>query len=281
MIDCGSRLRRLLRFTGNIPTKHKFLYPFWQSAQLNLITSTRHFNHLPAGLNGLSIAYASDMHYGPLFKQDRAIDLAGRLQKLQADIIILGGDYGDDTASSLAFFDIFPQISAPYGVYAVIGNHDRIGSEQAFNQLLSTIRNNAFIPLVNEAALVERSGNRLCICSVDDIKRGQPDFAPLAEAVKKADFTIFVPHSPDVFPLAAKQPGFSFDLGLAGHTHGGQLVLWGHSLHSSSRYGDRYRSGWMLFEGKDIMVTHGVGTSLLPIRIGAPAQIHLITLRRK
>lgn len=280
MTDRSALLRRLLRFAGSIPTKYKFLYPLWLSAQLSLIKSTRHYDHLPVGLDPLSIAYASDMHYGPRFRQDRAVDLAKRLQELQADVIILGGDYGDDTASSHAFFDVFPRLSAPLGVYAVIGNHDRTGSKQAFDHLLKAIRRKGITPLVNEVIQAERSGARLYICSVDDIKQGQPDFTPLMGIQKDAGFTIFVPHSPDVFPLASRHPAFSFDIGLAGHTHGGQLVVCGHSLHSSSRYGDRYRSGWMLFEGKDIMVTNGVGTSLLPIRIGAPAQIHLITLRR-
>jgi len=280
VIDRGALLRRLLRFTGRIPTKYKLLYPFWQSAQLSLVTSTRYFDRLPVGLNNLSIAYAADIHYGPLFRQDRVIDLAKRLQEIQADIIILGGDYGEDTASSHAFFDVFPQLSAPLGVYAVMGNHDHMGSYVAYDHLLDAIRRSCITPLVNEAIRVQKAETRLCICSIDDIKQGQPDFEPLMDMAKEADFTIFAPHSPDAFPLALKQPGFSFDLGLAGHTHGGQLVILGHSLHSSSRYGDRYRSGWMRLENKDIMVTHGVGTSLLPIRIGAPAQIHHIILLR-
>lgn len=280
MIDRGALLRRLLRFTGKIPTKHKLLYPFWQSAQLNLVTSTRHFDCLPEGLDNLRIAYASDIHYGTLFKRDRVLDLARCLQEMQADIILLGGDYGEDTASSHAFFDVFPLLQAPLGVYAVMGNHDHMGSDRAFGHLLEAIRRGGITPLVNDAVHLQRDGARLCICSVDDVKRGQPDFGPLRDMAKSADFTIFVPHSPDMFPAALKQPDFTFDLGLAGHTHGGQLVILGHSLHSSSRYGDRFRSGWMRLEDKDIMVTHGVGTSLLPIRIGAPAQIHHITLRR-
>ncbi len=281
MTDRGALLRRLLRFTGRIPTKYKLLYPFWQSAQLNAIVSNRHYDSLPEGLDKLRIAYASDIHYGPLFKRDRVLDLAKRLREMQADIILLGGDYGEDTASSHAFFDVLPLLQAPLGVYAVMGNHDHMGIDPAFGRLLEAVRRSGITPLVNDAVLLQKSGASLCVCSVDDIKRGQPDFEPLRDKAKDADFTVFVPHSPDIFPAAKEQPDFSFDLGLAGHTHGGQMVVLGHSLHSSSRYGDRFRSGWMQFDGKEIMITNGVGTSLLPIRIGAPAQIHLITLRRK
>ena len=80
-------------------------------------------------------------------------------------------------------------------------------------------------------------------------------------------------------PLAQQDAGFTYDLALAGHTHGGQLVVLGRSLHSSSRYGDRFRTGWMTFDEKPLMVSNGVGTSLLPIRVGTRPQIHRVTLK--
>ena len=87
--------------------------------------------------------------------------------------------------------------------------------------------------------------------------------------------------SPDILPEAEKQAGFRFDLALCGHTHGGQLVVFGRSLHSSSAYGDTYARGWMDAHGGKLLVTHGVGTSLLPMRLGVRPQIHRITLKRK
>ncbi len=92
---------------------------------------------------------------------------------------------------------------------------------------------------------------------------------------------IYTPHSPDILPSALKQGHFDFALVLTGHTHGGQVAPFGHTIHSSSRYGDRYRSGWIEEGGKQIFISNGVGTSLLPVRLGAPAQIHRITLRKK
>ena len=71
-----------------------------------------------------------------------------------------------------------------------------------------------------------------------------------------------------------------YQLALCGHTHGGQVALLGHSLHSSSDLGDRYRSGWYREAGAEIMVSNGVGTPVLPVRLGAPPQYHLITLRK-
>ncbi|HUM61301.1 MAG TPA: metallophosphoesterase, partial [Clostridia bacterium] len=68
---------------------------------------------------------------------------------------------------------------------------------------------------------------------------------------------------------------------ICGHTHGGQIVFFGRSLHSSSEYGDRYRSGWYREQGADILVSEGVGTSILPMRVGTRSQIHRLILRNK
>jgi hypothetical protein len=68
------------------------------------------------------------------------------------------------------------------------------------------------------------------------------------------------------------------DLTLSGHTHGGQIALFGHGFFSSSIYGDRYRSGWYEDHGALMLVSNGLGGLFAPLRLGAPPQAHLITL---
>ncbi|NLD51720.1 MAG: hypothetical protein GX650_02385 [Clostridiales bacterium] len=278
-MDKERMLRRLLRFTGRIPTRHKLLYPFWLAAQLDIVVEDRLFPGLPPSLEGLVIAYASDIHYGPLLKADRVHDLVARLNALQADIIVLGGDYGEDCATAHDFFRILPPLSARLGVWGVIGNHDHMGSPEAFAGLLDTMRQRGVQPLCNEAVTLTVGEATLCLCSTDDIKQGQPDFGPLLQASAAANWTIYLPHSPDLLPVAMETPGFTFDMALCGHTHGGQLVVAGRSLHSSSRYGDRFRTGWLQEKGIPFLVSNGVGCSLLPIRLGTRAQMHRIVLR--
>lgn len=277
----GRFLRRMLRFAGRIPTRYKLLYPFWLSAQLYETNEVVSFAQLPAAFDGLTIAYASDIHYGPFLGKERAIDLANRLRAMQADIILLGGDYGEDTATSIALFDVLPKLSAPYGVFAAIGNHDRMGDEASFELLLERMRAWGAYPLLNDARVIVKDGASLCICATDDIREGHPHFPSLTPHATASDFVIYAPHSPDILPSALKQGHFDFDLVLTGHTHGGQVAPFGHTIHSSSRYGDRYRSGWIEEGGKQIFVSNGVGTSLLPVRLGAPAQIHRITLKKQ
>ena len=72
-------LGRLLHFTKWIPTSSKILYPFWLSAQLDVVDESAVFSHLPAAFDGLVIAYCSDIHYGPFFGKKRAEDLARKM----------------------------------------------------------------------------------------------------------------------------------------------------------------------------------------------------------
>lgn len=273
-------MSRLLRFTGKIPNNSKILYPFWLAARLDTVEENLYFDKLPEYLDGLVIAFASDPHYGAFLSRERVIDLSRRLDKMQADIVILTGDYGQDAKTAADFFDILPKVKARYAVFASLGNHDHMGSRAEIANLASIIEKSGIRLLANTAEILQINGSSLCICATDDILEAKPDFAPLKDAAAQSDFTIFAPHSPDIIPQALTEPGFCFDLALCGHTHGGQLVMFGRSLLSSSRFGDKYRTGLIDLLGKQLLVSNGVGTSLLPIRVGTRPQIHRVTLHK-
>lgn len=279
MIDRGRVLRRLLRFSGRLPTHIRALHPLWLSAQLDTVVDYFESPHVTKDMDGLRIAYASDIHYGPLLGKDRLHTFAERFNALEADIILLGGDFGEDIATAIACVRALPKLTARLGCYAAMGNHDHMGSPDEYAALLEAMRERQWTPLVNSAHSLRIGESTLCLCATDDHKLGKPDFAPLIAPSQEADFCLYAPHSPDALPVALEQAGFTFHLMLAGHTHGGQLTIMDKALHSSSRYGNRYLSGWMEEGGKSLMVSNGVGCSLLPLRMGARAQIHLITLR--
>lgn len=269
---------KLLR---NMPKDRKWLYPFYLAGQLEVKEELYQSSTLPPAFDGLSIAYASDIHYGPYYKKHEALALMERLVLMDTDLIILGGDFGDVPVNALAFFETIPAFPTSQLVLAVMGNHD-IGSQGAGIQprLLEAMRSKNVIPLVNDTHILNKSGHRLAICGPDDFRCGNPQFEPLIQGAEGADFVLFIPHSPDLIPDAFSA-NFHFNLALCGHTHGGQLVLFGRSLHSSSIYKDRYRSGWYKEQGADILVSNGVGTSILPMRLGTIPQIHRLTLSSK
>ena len=110
---------------NSLPENWKWVFPVHLSRQLYLVENDVTSEKLPRALHGLKIAYASDIHFGALLKEERVIDLAERLNALEADIILLGGDYGEDAAHTLEFFRLLPPLKAKLAVCGVIGNHDR------------------------------------------------------------------------------------------------------------------------------------------------------------
>ncbi len=273
-------LSRSLRFTGRIPNTSKVLYPFWLAAKLDVVEEEVYFPNLPDEFDGFIIAFASDPHYGPFLDKGRVIDLGKKLNDMKSDVTVLTGDYGFNAASAADFFEVLPLLKAKYGVYASLGNHDYRGSDADFKILLNTIGSSGIHVMANTAHKITIDKATLCLCATEDLLEGQPDFEPLKKDISSSDFTIFAPRSPDIIPQAIKEPGFSFDLALCGHTHGGQLVIFRRALHSSSRYGNKFLSGLMRIGGKQMLVSNGVGTSLLPMRLGSRPQIHRITLKK-
>ena len=266
----GARLARC--------TPPRWLFPLYNARQLTLDRQTV---SAPATLHGLRIAYASDIHYGALLDAQRVCDLAERLNALDADLILLGGDYGEDAETALRFWQIVPDLHARYAVCAALGNHDRAeGSAEAFIQAMTA---RGVTPLVNSALALTINGTKLAVCATDDVSFGAPDYAATAASSQGADYVIYIPHAPDALEDAYSivDPPF-FNLAICGHSHGGQIAPFGLALHTSTRrswcYGFRYRSGRVEEHGVTVLISNGVGTTWLPLRIGAPAQYHLITL---
>ena len=276
------RIGWLGRALALLPASCALFYPVYLAAQLDTVRETYASPALPAAFQGLKIAFVSDIHYGALLGEERVRDLVRRVNEMEPDVIVLGGDYGEDSDGALAFFALRPSFQARLAVVATAGNHDRTMPESNFEKLKKAMLDNGVTPLINDALILKKEGQTLAFCSVDDVFNGFPDLEKVAGLCRDADFTIFFPHNPDILPETYEMPGGAFyQLALCGHTHGGQVALLGHSVISSCETGDRYRSGWYHENGADILVSNGVGTSKLPVRLGARPQIHLLTLEHE
>lgn len=266
---------------ARLPTT-RVLYPLYLARQLYLDERELTLDSLPPALSGLRIAYASDIHYGGMMTPQRATELAERLNGLNADLMILGGDYGESLKGYEAFWQIMPELHARLGVCAVLGNHDR--REVSLKWLTAAMRRRGVRPLVNDTMLIDIEGAKLAVCGPDDCYHGAPNYPRLARQAHGADFVILAPHSPDALPdafAAAARP--FFQLALCGHMHGGQIAPLGINLYTASRrgrrYGKRFRTGVVREKGVTVVVSNGVGTTWIPLRLGARPQYHLFTLR--
>lgn len=270
-----------------LPKGWKWLFPVQASRRLYLVENDIYTHRLPKALYGLKIAYASDIHYGDLLDDARVDDLVERINALNADIVILGGDYGQDAAHTRRFFERGIHLKAKLAVCGVLGNHDRAGEMGDADELAELMLSCGITPLVNSTITISINGVKLCICATDDLAHGDPAFADVRDQVRGADYVIYAPHSPDSLEALREEVGHPFyDLALCGHTHGGQVSLFGFAPYTASQYGSRFGNAYLSGEieeedGVYVMISNGVGTTWMPIRFCAPPQYHLITLRSK
>lgn len=259
------------------------IYPFAEPFMLETETVSLSSADLPKDVGQLRIVYLSDIHEGPYFSHDRVKQLASRINALNADLVLLGGDYAVDSDGAIAFFEQLPSLHSRYGVYAVVGNHDRTVPESNLALLKAAMVRANVTPLVNSVEGVRIGASTIYLAGIDDVNNGWPDINGVAAQVRQGDYVIFLSHSPEVVPDALKASDINgkhnwFDLGLYGHTHGGQIALVGHWL-GISKVEDRYEQGWIKENRIDMLISRGVGTSVLPIRVARRPQIHLITIK--
>lgn len=246
----------------------------------------------------LRLAVLSDLHVGSLHVPlTRVSDLVAATNALTPDLTLLLGDFVASRAriaSDPAIADWAAELAklkAHDGVFAVLGNHDwwhdapaqtlRRGPTQVGLAL-----ERAGIPVLeNRAVKLVTAGGPLWLAGLGDqiafLSKGRgraqgiDDLAgTMAQVANDGAPVIMMAHEPDVF---ARMPD-RVTLTLAGHTHGGQVRLLGWAPIVPSRYGNRYAYGHVREEGRDLVVSGGIGTSQLPIRFGIPPEIVLIEL---
>lgn len=258
-------------------------YPFAEPFMLETESVSLSSADLPQDIGQLRLVYLTDIHAGPFFSQSRVDDLISSVNRLNADLVLLGGDYANDSDGAIDFFKSLPRINSRYGVYAVLGNHDRTVPEGNLSLLKAAMVSAGVTPLINDVAGVRIGSSTIYLAGIDDIENGWPDLTSVASQVKQEDYVIFLSHNPGIIPDAHKATDTSgrhmwFDLGLFGHTHGGQIAFVGDLLNISN-VESRYLKGWLVENRTNLLISRGVGTSTLPIRLGNRPQIHLITVK--
>ncbi len=230
--------------------------------------------HGGPGLDGLRIAFVSDVHAGSFLDESDLCRIFERVAESKPDLVLFGGDMINTRERELLLFRRPLELLRPrLGMFAVPGNHDHfwgpdIGLWTAFLQDLGVV------VLLNRGHRITHDGASLWLCGVDDLTEGKPDLALALAGRRDGEPAILLSHHPDFFFEAA---AVDVDLTLAGHTHGGQIRIRGKAPLHHSRFG--YEQGWFRENDCQLYVGRGVGVTVLPIRIDAPPEIPLFTLR--
>jgi hypothetical protein len=232
---------------------------------------------IPGSFVNKRIIFIADIHHGPFFSLKRVESLVNRINKLEPDMIILGGDYVHREPQYIKpFFDSFRLLKATMGIYAVLGNHDHW--EDA--QLTRTLMERNGIKICDNQSWWVKSGNdSIKIGGVGDLWEDEQIIDSTIFDVRPDNFCILIAHNPDYLEELNTT---LVDLSLSGHTHGGQMTLFGFwAPVLSTRYGEKYRYGLKKFGDRQTYITSGVGTVTPPIRFFCRPEIVLITLSNK
>lgn len=235
---------------------------------------------LPKAFEGMRIAHFSDMHLGHGLTAEDIKPLVSRINEARPDIVVFTGDLVDDGMEELeAAADVLAGLQAPYGKYAVLGNHDVRGKADP-DRIIQAYRAAGFVPLVNEHVKIthERTGQSIWIAGLDDFWR-KPNWNKTFADIPEGGCTIALIHEPDLADLAKD---YGVCLQLSGHSHGGQIrfPFVGGILYPP--YGRKYPDGLQKVENSSMFVhtSRGIGTTILPIRFLCRPEWHVLTLSR-
>ena len=281
-----SRRRRIRTLLFVMLMLALLIYPLIEARILTVDKQTYTFEDLPADANHLRVVYLSDIHWGFWYNDSDLNRLVSRINSLRPDLVLFGGDYATDSTTAVQFFGHLRKmgtIHARYGIYGVLGESDCGDSAFDRSELLDAMRNADVTPLVNQAASINIGSGRIWIAGSDDATGGNPDLKYIAGKVSSSDYVIFLAHNPALIQPAQQQTDKNgsfgwFDLGLFGHTHGGQMPLFSSWLGLGEDIPDRYQQGWKEENRSKLLISRGVGTSMLPCRLFCFPQIHCIEL---
>ena len=227
------------------------------------------------GLDGLRVAFVSDIHFRNNFSRERLDALVAEINAQKPDCVIIGGDNTLGPANIDEFAAAVAAFRAPQGVYAVIGNHDFFNGRR---KSIETLRN-AGIVVLDETTIETPRG--LVISGINDLRDVFPPMQYFRETIPKKGFAILVSHNPDFVENVSIEDLSRFGVVLSGHTHGGQITFFGYAPVIPSAYGQKYRTGTVYKETVPVIISNGAGFGgmLLRFRFFAPSDFLLITLR--
>jgi predicted MPP superfamily phosphohydrolase len=246
------------------------LYGFINSGVVRTTPIDLHLHNLPEVWKGKTAVWVSDTHLGPVRNHGFAQRISTMVQDLHPDIVFVGGDLFDGEAVDLdEIIKPLAQITAPYGVYFITGNHEEFGDKTPY---LKAVRRVGMRVLDNE--MVDLDG--LQIIGVDYMDtRGAKQFKTILQkiAIDPRRPSILLKHAPLNLQVARER---GITVQLSGHTHHGQLFL---LRFITSRVYQGYDYGLKWFQNLLVYTSSGAGTWGPPMRIDTIPEIVQITFR--
>jgi len=258
----------------------------------------------------LRLVVLADLHVcAPWMSVDRVTSIVEQTNSLKPDVILLLGDYvvgrnlrrlSTSIISAGAWATALERLKAPLGVHAVLGNHDWWDDVSAQKRRAGPTRAGLALQAVgipvyeNQVIRLQKDGKPFWLAGLGDQwafhsrggdgdelssssgfrYKGVDDLPRTLAQVTDDAPVILMAHEPDIFPKVPER----VSLTVSGHTHGGQVRIFGFSPIVPSRFGRRYVYGHKIEEGRNLIVSGGLGCSTLPVRLGSPPEIVVVEL---
>lgn len=228
----------------------------------------------PQEFGTLKIALVTDLHVGcPSVGLEETAAIVKITNDLNPDIILLGGDFlisgvllgRDIPAQEIA--TVLKSLKAPLGVHSVLGNHDWWEDGRG---MWSALESAGISVLENKAIKIERDKGAFWLAGLADDTTRRPDLTSTLSQADSSNPVILLAHDPACFLTMTDRPVVT----LCGHTHGGQVVLpYISPIVIPGRAPLKYAYGHVAEQGRDLIVSSGIGTSILPVRFGRRPEI--------
>jgi uncharacterized protein len=236
------------------------IYMFIEAHRNVVIYTELLFEDFPKSFGKLTVYFISDIH-----RRNISVSMLDSIKE-KVDIVIIGGDLTEQGVPFTRVIDNLHKLKELGPLYFVWGNNDY---EVDFHELDSLLLSNGVKILDNGAVSFESGvGEKLSLLGVDDIGRKRARLDLALSDTEKESFKLLVSHNPEIINDMKKEDGIR--LVLSGHTHGGQIRV--------GKIGLYQRGGVIATNVTTLFTSNGYGTSLLPLRLGAPAETHIITI---
>lgn len=262
--------RTVERTCAALGARHWYRAAYLARGRFVVREETAFVPRLPAALAGFSIVHVSDLHGGSFAGPGDLRDVVDAANALEPDVVALTGDYVTHHAREFdRIADDVRRLRARHGVYAVFGNHDYRGREEA--RIERALPDARF--LRNACARVEHRGAHVALVGIEDVEEGRVVDLELARSgVRAGDVEVVLCHNPLAARAIARAGCAAI---LCGHTHAHQIDVPFVRRLGPKHPGLRVRIGDTL-----VITSRGVGAVGVPLRFGAPAEIVRVRFAR-
>jgi predicted MPP superfamily phosphohydrolase len=235
-----------------------------------------YLKNLPERFENYRITQLTDVHHSRILGIEEVIRVVQLAQQTRPDILVLTGDYSTSYRRYIEpCAEALGSLSAPDGVWAVLGNHDHYTDSELTTRALERQR---IVVLNNKNTSLRRGSDVLQLSGIDDWTWNATDWTKAFAGINKKTPTILLSHQPSVLEFEQTQ---NVSLILSGHTHGGQIKIpW---LGTPAKFATkdlRFAQGLFRHHDVQLYVSSGTGVIGLPIRFGVRPEIAVLRLKR-